>query len=217
MNEKLYERAAEAQKDFIYDKYEAGDYIIYHCHKPGTNSYSFEIILGKMGIYVGGDIDAIVYRVARGIEFLAGGDVDYYQHSKLEHAYYDKVQLDVDLLKGYLADTLWEALEEIRDWEDRPEEQPDTLEKIVKIYESREFLCRDKWEVVGELKQHNKAWDLYNELKDCRDLPEIYQIIRDSSYYNGEMPTLTKPDEGVMFCMYMVHYAAKKILEQEKN
>ena len=69
---------------------------------------------------------------------------------------------------------------------------------------------------MGELKQHNKAWDLYNELKNCRDLHEIYQIIHDSSYYYGEMPTLTKPDEGVMFCMYMVHYAAKKILEQKK-
>jgi len=141
MNEKLLKSVAEIQKEFIYEKFVAGDYTIYHCHKPGTSTYSFEIILGKMGIYVGGDIDSLSYRVARGIEFLAGDDIDYYQHSKLEHVYYDKKVIDKNLVEDYLIDILWGALDGLP-YEDIPNDRPETIEKIVAFYQES-----DQWTV----------------------------------------------------------------------
>ena len=216
MNEKLLQNVAEIQREFIYDKHSAGDYTIYHCHKPGTSTYSFEIILGKMGIYVGGDISSLSYRVARGIEFLAGKDVDYYQHSKLEHIYMDKKELDKDALNVYLRDLLWEKAE-VRDEDGVEVECPETLEKVVEYYESHE-LDKDIWSCRGgDDKPHNHAWDLYVNIEKCEDLQEICRTIYDSKCYDGDIPCIDKADEGVMFCMYMVHHAAKKILEAEKK
>ena len=216
MNEKLLKSVAEIQKEFIYEKFVAGDYTIYHCHKPGTSTYSFEIILGKMGIYVGGDIDSISYRVARGIEFLAGDDIDYYQHSKLEHVYYDKKVIDKSLVEKYLIDTLWGATEGLP-YEDIPDDRPKTLEEIVAFYQ-KHGLDKDVWESrESKASPHNHAWDLYVNLNGCEDLQEVYQTIHDSTFYDGEMPAIDRADERVMFCLYMVHCAAKKILEAEKN
>ena len=215
MNEKRLQDITEIQKDFVYDKFVAGDYTIYHCHKPGTSTYSFEILLGKMGIYVGGDIDSLSYRVARGIEFLSGNDIDYYQHSKLEHIYMDKKELDKDALKIYLRDLLWEKAV-VQDEDGVEVTCPETLEKVVEYYRSHE-LDKDVWSYRGEDKPHNDAWGLYENIVDCDDLQEIYRTIYNSKCYDGDMPCIDRADDGVMFCMYMVHHAAKKIFEQEKN
>jgi hypothetical protein len=217
MNEQRLQSVAEIQKDFVYDKHAAGDYTIYHCHRPDSGSYAFEIVLGKMGIYVGGDINSLSYRVARGLEFLAGDDVDYYQHSKLEYVYLDKKELDPALLKKYKADMLWEAFDEDYDIEGLPEKQPDTLEEIVKFYEDHRFNLCTYQVATSEVRPCHRAWELYYDLGRLENLQEIYQKIYDSEYHRcGEMPCIDKAADSVMFCMYMVHHAAKKILEQNK-
>ena len=127
MKESLIQQVTEIQKEFVYDFYESGDYKIYHCHKPPTNVYAFEIVLGKMGIYVGGDIGSLVYRVARGLEFLAGNDVEYYQHSKLEHIFYEQEELDREALDKYLLDIL---LENIQDHEKYREAEDNETEEM---------------------------------------------------------------------------------------
>jgi hypothetical protein len=218
MNKRMLESVTDIQKEFVYNELAIGNYTIYYCHKPDTSTYSFEIVLGRMGIYVGGDIDSLTFKVARGLEFLAGNDVDYYIHSKLEHIYYEKREFCKEYLDDFLAEYLWEATDrlEIEELEEGME-RPGTLKEIVEFYK-KHALDKDVWESRPDTKPHNKAWSLYADLQGVEDLPEIYHKIHDSEYYRqtGEMPPLTRPDHGVMFCLYMVHHAAKKILQNKK-
>jgi len=213
MNKELLDQVTDIQKDFVYDEHKTDDYIIYHCHKPGTISYAFEIVLGKMGIYVGGDIGSLTYRVARGIEFLSGKDVDYYQHSKLEHDYHDKVELSKKRLKEFLKETLEEALDDHHFGEDEEDAEINgfkTLEEAVAFYQ-RNNLDVNLLSTLKEPSRMNHAWDLYEDLVNCDELNEIYRLISESTIYNGDMPSITEHDHSVMFRLYMVHHAATKI------
>jgi hypothetical protein len=237
MNQELMKNVADLQKDFVYDFYESGDYKIYHCHKPGTNVYSFEITLGKMGIYVGGDIGSLVYRVARGIEFLAGNDVDYYQHSKLEHIFYNQEEFSQENLNDFLFNTLLESIqdhEKFREAEQNEEylkiiqsgvkldedeaaeystlRVPTNLSEVVKFYQDNGLDAYPD----RKPEEYNYAWDLYEELKGNTDLAEVRRAIYDSRFNNGDIPCLSKTDEGVMFRLYMVNHAAKQIIAQRK-
>jgi hypothetical protein len=215
MNKELLEQVTEIQKDFVYDEYKTGDYTIYHCHKPGTISYAFEITLGKMGIYVGGDIGSLTYRVARGIDFLSGNDVDYYQHSKLEHDYYAKVELSKKRLKDFLKDILEEALDGFYFGDEEEDEKAEidgfkTLEEVVAFYE-RKKLNVNSLSILEKPTRTTHAWDLYEGLIDCDELNEIYRIISESPLYEFDMPSITEHDHSVMFRLYMAHHAATKI------
>ncbi|MCE6982871.1 hypothetical protein EI534_37090, partial [Pseudomonas frederiksbergensis] len=48
--------------------------------------YAFDILITRFGIAIVGDIDGLTFSVglSYGIEFLAGNDIGYYIHSKLE-------------------------------------------------------------------------------------------------------------------------------------
>jgi hypothetical protein len=214
MNKERMKAVEEIQKEFIYDRHETEGYIVYHCHKPGTSNYSFEIFIGKMGIYAGGDINSLVFRVARGIDFLAGDDVDYYIYSKLDHIYLDQKELSKCLIESFLRETLWEAVEDLS-VPNELESPPDNLEDTVKYYKDNN-LNVPSWSMASNKDdKHTKAWDLYQYLYECSDLIEAYRIIYGSPLYQGEMPSIAQPSESVMFTLYMVNHAAKKILFQE--
>lgn len=61
---------------------------IWTCKRPDTSIWAFQIIVSWLGISVIGDFDHLSFRVGLpnyGLGFLAGSDVGYYIHSKLEH------------------------------------------------------------------------------------------------------------------------------------
>lgn len=222
MDEKLLEQVTEIQKNFVYDEFKIGDdYTIYHCHKPGTNVYSFEIVLGKLGIYVGGDIDALTFKVSRGLDFLAGNDISYYIRSKLEHEFYSKVEFRQDLYNDFLLRVLWEAIENETDIK-YPESwgyaHMPPLEEMVSFYQ-REIAPKLEKTTKFDDTSYAKAWYFYEKIKDLTVLNEIYSEIFDSKFYayDGEMPTITQPDSHIMFRLYMVNHAAKKILATKKD
>jgi hypothetical protein len=128
----------------------------------------------------------------------------------------DKKELDKDGLKIYLRDLLWEKAE-VKDEDGYEIECPKILQEVVEYYKAHD-LNKDVWQCRDiDTKAHNHAWTLYENIVGCDDLQEVYRTIYDSRCYDGDMPCIDRADDGVMFCMYMVHYAAKKILEQSKQ
>lgn len=268
--EKLKKEVEEIQKDFVYDKYEAGPYTIYDCHKHGTNVYSFEMILGRRGIYMGGDIHGLTFRVARGLEFLAGNDINYYIYSKLEQFNRDEREIDEDLVNEAVKEFLLQALEdeEIKCTECDGTGQADTekvkediaevtdetvedmgltdeieefdcercdgtgnirldvdddisLEDVEKIYEQNELAYTQLEDphsnYSDDKKPTHRAWEFKESLqyREYGDQREVYEKMYDSGVCDGcDMPTIDRPATQVIFSLYMMNYAAKRILEQ---
>jgi len=99
--DEIKKRVVEVQKDFIYIEIAKNHWL---CKSSTSTIFCFEIIVGKYGIYVGGDMDSLSFRVGEsyGLEFLAGNDVDVYIKSKLEHAYLDQIEFDEKALDEWL-------------------------------------------------------------------------------------------------------------------
>lgn len=84
---KRRERAAECLKDYEYTVLADTDQLkVWRCKAPGTTCYAFDILITRFGIAIVGDINGLTFNVglSYGIEFLAGKDIGYYIHSKLE-------------------------------------------------------------------------------------------------------------------------------------
>lgn len=84
---KRRERAAECLKDHEYTVLADTDQLkVWRCKAPRTTCYAFDILITRFGIAIVGDIDGLTFNVglSYGIEFLAGSDIGYYIHSKLE-------------------------------------------------------------------------------------------------------------------------------------
>ncbi len=107
------ERAAECLKDHPYTVLADIDQLkAWRCKAPGTNCYTFDILITRFGTATLGDIDELTFSVGLsfGIEFLASDEIGYYIHSKLEQNCRER-ELDED---GYdfwdsLSDRLYEA------------------------------------------------------------------------------------------------------------
>jgi len=211
-NQEILDRVIEAQKGFVYEKkVDVDGYQIWHCHKPGTRAYSFEIAITREGVCVKGDIDTISWSRRTGLDFLAGRDVDYYIYSKLDGIYQDKVEVDEEAVDRFLAEEmvrwLWDEWDTINKIEEIPWKEYDIvpLDDLVAFYEDQNI--DQLWEC--------SAWELYRETRDLdtTDVHRAYEIF----YSNTEDPDayITVPEWGVMFSMYMACYAARKIKEME--
>ena len=220
-DQEVLERVKSAQEGFIYEKkVDVDGYLVYHCHKPGTRVYSFELFIGREGISVSGDIGPIVWDGRTGLGFLAGGDVDYYVYSKLASVYSDKQEVDRSRVEEFLVRKMVAWLHE--DWENEdgeaiPWEEPmywsaeghPPLEDVVSFF--------DRWGL--NVDPDCTAWDLYFDLEGVMDgdnLQEVYE----AAYKHADdviEENFGKPAWGVMFSMYMACYAARKIQEQEET
>ena len=84
---KRRERSAECLKGHEYTVLADTDQLtVWRCKAPGTSCYAFDIMITRFGIAIVGDINGLTFNVGLtyGIEFLAGNDIGYYIHSKLE-------------------------------------------------------------------------------------------------------------------------------------
>lgn len=111
MNEKIWKDCERIQKEFVYDKIvDENGVTVYHCHKPGTNVYSFDIVITQRSIFVNGDIDCLVWDFKNSLEFLAGNDIDYYIYQKLANIFHDQLELDVEARDNLVDEMLKEDL-----------------------------------------------------------------------------------------------------------
>lgn len=176
-------RVEKIQENFTYTEIYPNHWV---CKAPDTHTYCFEIVVGKFQIYMGGDIDALVFRVGAdyGIGFLAGDDINYYIYSKLDHVYQNQTDVDNDAVKDYL---------------DGLELGVDSACEMTNDYDKSSFE------------------DFKEEILHSDNLNEIYSIIYNSDYYDGEMPDIETPKYCILFGLYMINHAAKMICKKAQD
>ncbi|WP_226342927.1 MULTISPECIES: hypothetical protein [Pseudomonas] len=83
-------RAAEKLKDHQYTcLVKQSDVEVWRCKAERTTAYAFDIMMTRFGIAVVGDIGDLTFSVGLGygMSFLAGDDVTYYLHTKLNESH----------------------------------------------------------------------------------------------------------------------------------
>ena len=212
MNRKdVLERVVKAQEGFTYEKIVSDPNCrVYLCRKPGTRTYSFEIVVGQYGIYLNGDIDCLVWDVPRDIHFLAGTDVDYYIHSKLAAVFREQDEVDPDKRDEWLVQTMVQWLEEHDDQVEGDIPFTSYIENLPALSDVAEFFVAQ--DLDGIMKDCD-VWQLYEEVNESEELETIYHEAAryDPDFFHNA--NITRHKWSVVFCMYMACYAARKIVE----
>lgn len=221
-HQEILDHVIKSQDGFVYEKMvDVDGYQIWRCRKPGTRNYCFELVFGKEGVYLNGDINSLVWEHRTGLDFLAGKDVDYYIYQKLGNIYKDKREVDEEAVDRFLSEQMvywlhndwkdkgdiqipWEKPYETLQW---PNDSEIILDDIVAFYEKNKL--DDDMEC--------KAWDLYTDMRSVEhcDLRGVYETV---CQYDPDSfdRSFDKAAYSVIFGMYMACYAARKIKKQEE-
>lgn len=199
-DKKLWDRVVKTQEEFVYEKmFDTEHYRGWYCHKPGTGVYNFELIFGMRGIYINGDIDSLVFSVARGLGFLAGDDIDYYIHSKLDEAYREQYEIDPVAMEQWVMATVIEFLEE-----EKPEFQPPSFAS------AREAIdCYIKNSTDSDREEG------LEQILDVRSREDFRAVLHAHNLVEYEYPYVERPSYSIRFPLYMACYAARRIRDQE--
>lgn len=224
------ERTAEAAdrlKDHTYRALsDTPECQVWRCAKPGTSAYAFDIMITRFGIAVVGDVANLTFSVGMsyGLEFLAGKDIGYYIHSKLDEKCktreFDDPAFRAAIIAGVCElivdgasdDEVYDALPDwIREekargldgsrWHD--------LRNFVKA-EARKDDADDKWD----------EWsDLLAEASDIGDEHHAGVFMNEHCETLGLGPDwweirVTTPAESLIRELYMIRHAARAILAQ---
>lgn len=225
------ERAAEAAQYLQNHQYLAlidnDDVQVWRCKQPNTNAYAFDIMLTRFGIAVVGDIANLTFGVGLGygLNFLAGDDVGYYIHSKLDEKCktrdFDEAAFRRALIEGIcqrIADEAdCEAYDELPSWvRDEKERGRDgsrweDLRACVHI-EAQKDDADEKWgqweDLLAEatdIGDQHKAGVFMNEHCETLGLGSDWWEI-----------SVTNPSESLMRELYMIRHAALAILAQKQ-
>lgn len=208
----MQKRVEHDLKDHEYTKVVHSDgVVVWRCKRPNTNCYSFDITCSDQSITMTGDISSLVWRIGRGLGFLAGEDRDYYIYSKLEPEYRDQKELNKDYFVEVVCQIVCMSLGIDEGKVGCGEMSRLYLnKKINEIYYTHEFYK----ELTGGF--HGSVID---DAMECSELTEAYELLRGLS---GICPdwwdfTIARPKWDIVYRMYMVCEAAKRILEQEKD
>lgn len=228
---KRRERAAECLKDHEYTVLADTDQLkVWRCKAPGTTCYAFDILITRFGIAIVGDINGLTFNVglSYGIEFLAGRDIGYYIHSKLEEhcreREFDKEAFLAALVTGVCSqicenthdDELYAALPEwMRNDGGRHEAgRWDELRKLVE-----EQLAAIEYGGDGR-----DFWDSLNDrLSEADDISYVEQASMFMSDHHEELGlgcdyweiTIDKPRDSLINRLYLINHAAKAIIAQQ--
>lgn len=197
-------------------------------NKSGTNCYAFNISIAPMGISVVGDIGELTFGVyGRGLDFLAGDDVEYYIHSKLT-ANCREVEYNTEGIEEVVAtavkytfensNTIFELLRE----EELSKIQSDIAE--LNFYELKKYFFSIYTSLSGE--EHD-VFDFYDDLdtlltdvSKLNDMREAYKLLNDCEIiafdecmeYDFERDT-----KRLITNLYLINQAAINIIEQNSQ
>jgi hypothetical protein len=201
---------------------------VWYCAKPGTSIFAFDIIVTRMGMAVVGDINGLVFQVGAnyGIPFLAGDDISYYIHSKLE-AICKTTEFVPEKLKYHIAHWISSYYQGRTDeWKDRGITVPEWLEDgeaeegnwdelklILETAKDTEDTLSPQWDELDE------CIHLMDNAEDVSDEHDAYQLLSSFEVFHFDLCdiTITKPSESLMLRLHLVNEAAKKILEQKQT
>ena len=203
---------------------------VWECSRPGSSCYAFTICITRMGIAVVGDVDGLTFNVGSnyGMPFLAGDDVGYYIHSKLEASCKEK-ELNRERYLEYVArciirhiannyQTELEALHVgIPDWltedADPCHKDFERLQNFVyRVWHSME-VGHDLWDWFYSCHNLMDSADGAAEVHEAYDLPDLDGVDFDWC----DAPDFEKPRESLMVRLHMVNVAAKRIMEEKQK
>lgn len=214
-------RAADNLSGHVYTQLTAGNGVeVWRCKAPRSTFYAFDIMMTRFGIAVVGDIDNMTFTVGSsyGMEFLAGKDIEYYIHSKLDAKCKD-VEFDRD---GWREQVVQCAISRIREisnddelekwpaWvEDHDQQSADILSEVVAF----------AW-AMKEAEQDTTWWDdLHSQLSEAEDIEYTEAAMTFASEYGEtmhmcdlEQSSIEKTCESVFGKLYMINHAAKAIM-----
>ena len=176
-------------------------------NRSGSSAYAFDILISRFGIAVVGDVENLTFRVgiSYGMPFLAGKDVSYYVHSKLD-ASCKKKEFDKRSFMRGVVDRIDRSLEQSFDYyPSYKEDDPDRRGKMQNWLESLDAPPVSS-EHLSLLREADKVEDLHQARSFFYETPG--DIMGDPSDY----PSISKPDEGLMSELYLINEAARRIV-----
>jgi len=225
------QRAVECLKDHQYTVLADTEQLkAWRCKAPGSTFYAFDILMTRFGIATVGDIDGLTFNVglSYGIEFLAGKDIEYYIHSKLEEHCRER-EFDEDAFRAALLNGVCERICESADNQQRAD-LPEWLRSEGVDGEAA------RWDELRELVQvkldgleyGEEGYDFWDGLSDrlyeadhisyteeaCTFMGEHYDELGLGSEY-WEI-TVDKPRDSLMSRLYMINHAARAIVAQQQ-
>ena len=227
---KRRERAAECLKDHEYTVLADTDQLkAWRCKAPRTTSYAFDILITRFGIATIGDIDGLTFNVglSYGIEFLAGDDIGYYIHSKLEENCRER-EFDEEAFRAALVTGVCSQVCEQID-----EDQYDALPEWMRNDGGRHEAGR--WDELRSLVEDRLAafeygedgrdfWDALNDrLYEADHVECVEQASMLMSEHHEVLGlgcdyweiTIDKPRDSLINRLYLINHAAKAIVAQQ--
>ncbi|EKT4478407.1 hypothetical protein QEL91_004134 [Pseudomonas putida] len=218
-------RAAEKLKNHQYTcLVKQADVEVWRCKADRTTAYAFDIMMTRFGIAVVGDIGDLTFSVGLGygMKFLAGDDVTYYLHTKLNESHKKKV-FSTDLFRQVLVSSICRELHD-----DCSEEIWDTLPAWV---QDADLVRGSHWQefraltLIHRRDLHNgdDRWmhwdDLFDAAEQIGSTEEAHLFMRDNAevlclgeeWYEHR---ITETCDSLYAQLYMINHAAKAIMTQ---
>jgi len=201
--------------------------VAWRCKAPGSTAYAFDIVMTRFGIAVVGDIDNLTFSVGLGgygLPFLAGDDVTYYIHSKLDQHCKER-RFSESAFRTVLVTSIARALADECD-----DELFDTLPEWLRDadagncshwFEFRQLVAA-KSRDASLLDDRWDSWDdLLREASDISHTAEAHIFMRDNADVLGlgeewYEHTIDEPCTRLIQCLYMINHAANTIVAQAK-
>ena len=190
---------------------------VWRCKRPETTNYAFDLVISRFGIAMFGDTGSLVFNVGAsyGLKFLAGDDVEYYIHSKLDHDL-KTTELDEQAFEEAKIQYAVSRLENGDVGDDWPAQDGIDCETYRVILGDWLTAERDK------LKSYDPAWDTLNYLfgfldGSARTPQEAHEHFSDSASDCGFEYDWTEnfeqPCRSLIARLYMLRHAARQILK----
>lgn len=194
---------------------------IWHCGNGASSSYAFDIAIMPMGIAVSGDIGKYTFDVYnRGMDFLAGRDVDYYIHSKLSR--HCRIE---DFISSKFEEIIKDYV--IIEFENNSELDDDFASSLLKECNEKDFDCLKNYIEKAYFDEEKELNDKTNELID-----NLYNFFERAVVVNHDQEAhdllyscefmeftdsfeccFTDVSSGLSRVLYMINHAAKEIMK----
>lgn len=218
--------AVEDLKDHVYTCLASNDDVqVWHCGRPKSSVYAFDIMVTRYGIAVVGDIGNLTFSVglSYGIEFLAGSDLGYYIHSKLDEKCKVR-QLDENAFRCQLVEGVCSVIRkeatynptlQLPDW---MEEDANGIAYAAHWDEIIQYL-EDRYREDGLDDIWNALLSRLQEAVSISHLDEARTFMADNYTVLGLGEEwwdsrIDEASESLMVDLFMINQAAKKILKQ---
>lgn len=195
---------------------------VWECSRPGSSIYAFTICITRMGIAILGDIDGLTFHVGSnyGMAFLAGDDVSYYIHSKLEQRC-KATELNKERYLEWVTSRVADHIRRLDangfapDWLSKEDHDAEDFEKLKDyVYETYQKLdvCHPNWDWFHD------CYNFLDTVDGISDENEAYSLNLDEVYFDWlDAPDIVQPSESLMFRLHLINEAAKRIQEQKEK